>query len=54
MTGRAISLRTVRVERHDLLVGKHGDHVGGEREAARALIAGRVEAACMLDASFSE
>jgi ABC-type phosphate/phosphonate transport system substrate-binding protein len=25
---------------HDLLVGKHGDHIGGEREAARALIAG--------------
>ncbi|HYS03653.1 MAG TPA: PhnD/SsuA/transferrin family substrate-binding protein [Candidatus Dormibacteraeota bacterium] len=42
----------VSVERHDLLVGKHGDHVGGEREAARALIAGRVEAACMLDANL--
>jgi ABC-type phosphate/phosphonate transport system substrate-binding protein len=41
----------VRLERNDLLVGKHGDHVGGEREAARALVAGRVEAACMLDAS---
>jgi ABC-type phosphate/phosphonate transport system substrate-binding protein len=41
-----------RVERHDVLVGKHGDHVGGEREAARALIAGRVEAACMLDANL--
>jgi ABC-type phosphate/phosphonate transport system substrate-binding protein len=42
----------LRVERHDLLVGKHGDHVGGERGAARALIAGRVEAACMLDANL--
>jgi len=42
----------LRVESHDLLVGKHGDHVGGEREAARDLIAGRVEAACMLDANL--
>jgi ABC-type phosphate/phosphonate transport system substrate-binding protein len=42
----------LRVLRHDLLVGKHGDHVGGEREAARALMAGRVEAACMLDANL--
>jgi ABC-type phosphate/phosphonate transport system substrate-binding protein len=37
------------VLRHDLLVGKHGDHIGGEREAARALIAGRADAACMID-----
>lgn len=37
-----------RVSRHDLLLGKHGDHIGGEREAARALIAGRVDAACMI------
>lgn len=37
--------------RHDLLGGKHGDHIGGEREAARALIAGVVDAACMIDAN---
>jgi ABC-type phosphate/phosphonate transport system substrate-binding protein len=43
--------KDVMVVRHDLLVGKHGDHVGGERDAARALIAGRAEAACMLDAN---
>ena len=30
-------------------MGKHGDHVGGEREAARALMAGEVDAACMID-----
>jgi ABC-type phosphate/phosphonate transport system substrate-binding protein len=24
-----------RVQRHDLLGGKHGDHIGGERDAAR-------------------
>jgi ABC-type phosphate/phosphonate transport system substrate-binding protein len=37
------------VVRHDRLIGKHGDHIGGEREAAAALIAGRADAACMLD-----
>jgi ABC-type phosphate/phosphonate transport system substrate-binding protein len=42
----------VRVERHDVLVGKHGDHVGGEREAARSLMAGRTEAACMIDSNL--
>lgn len=39
------------VRRFDIGVGLHGDHVGGERDAARALIAGEVDAACMLDAS---
>jgi ABC-type phosphate/phosphonate transport system substrate-binding protein len=39
----------VEVVRHDVLVGKHGDHIGGERDAARALIAGGVDAACILD-----
>jgi phosphonate transport system substrate-binding protein len=33
----------------DKLVGKHGDHIGGEREAARALINGDADAACILD-----
>lgn len=37
------------VQYHDLLGGKHGDHIGGEREAARALMAGRADAACMID-----
>jgi phosphonate transport system substrate-binding protein len=39
------------VVRHDLLGGKHGDHIGGERAAARTLIAGAVDAACMIDAN---
>jgi ABC-type phosphate/phosphonate transport system substrate-binding protein len=43
--------KDVKVVRHDLLVGKHGDHIGGERDAARALMAGRAEAACMLDSN---
>jgi phosphonate transport system substrate-binding protein len=37
------------VRRFDVMVGKHGDHVGGERDAARALMAGEVDAACMID-----
>ena len=37
------------VRRFDVMVGKHGDHIGGERDAARALMAGEVDAACMID-----
>jgi phosphonate transport system substrate-binding protein len=37
------------VVRFDKLVGKHGDHIGGERDAARALIRGEVDAACCID-----
>lgn len=40
---------TVRV--FDVLGGKHGDHVGGERDAAAALAAGEVDAACLLAAN---
>ena len=43
--------REFKVERHDILVGKHGDHIGGEREAAAALLAGRADAACLIDAN---
>jgi len=42
----------VRVHRFDVGVGLHGDHVGGERDAARALAAGDADAACMIDASL--
>ena len=41
----------VVVRRFDVGVGLHGDHIGGEREAARALAAGEVDAACMIDAN---
>ena len=44
------------VRRFDVGVGLHGDHVGGERDAARALfaadIADRVDAACMIDSNL--
>jgi phosphonate transport system substrate-binding protein len=37
------------VRRYEVGVGKHGDHVGGERDAVKALLAGEVDAACVLD-----
>ena len=44
------------VRRFDIGVGLHGDHIGGEREAARALIAAspadRVDAACVIDSNL--
>jgi phosphonate transport system substrate-binding protein len=41
--------RDLTVRRFDIGVGLHGDHIGGERAGARALVAGEVEAACMID-----
>jgi ABC-type phosphate/phosphonate transport system substrate-binding protein len=40
------------LRRHDLLIGKHGDHIGGEREAVRALMSGDADAACLIDGNF--
>lgn len=40
---------TPTVRRFDVGVGLHGDHIGGERDAALALVAGEVDAACMID-----
>ncbi|MGV9791503.1 phosphate/phosphite/phosphonate ABC transporter substrate-binding protein [Streptomyces sp. NPDC003435] len=39
------------VLRHDTGVGLHGDHIGGERDAARALMTGEADAACMIDSN---
>jgi len=41
--------RDYTVRRFDVLGGKHGDHIGGERDAAKALLAGEVDACCMID-----
>ncbi|MBV8526935.1 MAG: PhnD/SsuA/transferrin family substrate-binding protein [Candidatus Dormibacteraeota bacterium] len=41
----------ITVQHCDVLAGKHGDHIGGERDAARALADGSVDAACLLDAT---
>lgn len=36
-------------QRFDVLGGKHGDHVGGELDAAKALVQGKIDAAWMID-----
>ncbi|MBL0919089.1 MAG: PhnD/SsuA/transferrin family substrate-binding protein [Hydrogenophaga sp.] len=41
--------KDVTVRRFDVLGGKHGDHIGGERDAAQALMAGEVDACCLID-----
>jgi len=45
--------RDCRVLYHEVMVGKHGDHVGGERDASRALAAGNADAACVLDSNYA-
>jgi ABC-type phosphate/phosphonate transport system substrate-binding protein len=35
----------------NVAVGKHGDHIGGERDAAQALMSGEADACCILDAN---
>lgn len=44
--------RDVEVKRFDVLLGKHGDHVGGELEAARSLLLREVDACCMIDGNL--
>ncbi|WP_127502706.1 phosphate/phosphite/phosphonate ABC transporter substrate-binding protein [Actinoplanes solisilvae] len=44
--------RDVKVRRHDVGVGLHGDHIGGERDAAKALRAGEVDAATVIDGNL--
>ncbi|HEX6735667.1 MAG TPA: PhnD/SsuA/transferrin family substrate-binding protein [Azonexus sp.] len=44
--------RDYRARRFDVLGGKHGDHIGGEREAAQALMAGEIDAAWMIDGNY--
>ncbi|WP_167239380.1 phosphate/phosphite/phosphonate ABC transporter substrate-binding protein [Massilia genomosp. 1] len=43
--------RDYTARRFDVLGGKHGDHIGGERDAALALIAGEIDAAWMIDSN---
>jgi ABC-type phosphate/phosphonate transport system substrate-binding protein len=40
------------IQRHDVLAGKHGDHVGGERDAAGALMSGKADAACVIKGNY--
>jgi phosphonate transport system substrate-binding protein len=41
-----------RVLYHDVMVGKHGDHIGGERDAVKSLSTGLADAACLLDGNY--
>ena len=41
--------RDFQVKRFDVLVGKHGDHIGGERQAFDCLAGGEADACAMLD-----
>jgi ABC-type phosphate/phosphonate transport system substrate-binding protein len=41
--------RDFTARRFDVLGGKHGDHIGGERDAAVALMAGEIDASWMID-----
>jgi ABC-type phosphate/phosphonate transport system substrate-binding protein len=43
--------RDFEVKAFDLLAGKHGDHIGGERDAVRALLRGQADAACLIDSN---
>lgn len=42
----------VTIRRFDVGVGLHGDHIGGERDAARTLMAGEADAACVIDSNL--
>ena len=44
--------RDYQERRFDILVGKHGDHIGGELEAFRCLERGEVDASAMLDLNW--
>src|SRR5262245_60692460 len=41
-----------KVKRFDVLVGKHGDHVGGERDALKCLESDGADACAMLDLNW--
>jgi ABC-type phosphate/phosphonate transport system substrate-binding protein len=42
----------VTIRRFDVLVGKHGDHIGGERDALECLRSGQASACAMLDLNW--
>jgi ABC-type phosphate/phosphonate transport system substrate-binding protein len=44
--------RDVQVRRFDVLVGKHGDHVGGERDALASVQSGDADACAVLDLNW--
>ncbi len=54
LLGQGVSTATLASSvMFDVLVGKHGDHIGGERDAAKALMRREVDVACVLDANVA-
>ena len=50
--GGLVAGRDYEARRFDLLGGKHGDHIGGEREAASALVRGEIDATWMIASNY--
>jgi ABC-type phosphate/phosphonate transport system substrate-binding protein len=44
--------RDFNVRRFDVMVGKHGDHIGGELDALKSLLDGESDAAAVLDLNW--
>lgn len=44
--------RDFNIYRFDVLTGKHGDHIGGERDAVLALLAGAVDMCCIYEGNL--
>jgi len=47
-----IGNKNYQAKNFDVLGGKHGDHIGGERDAAIALIKNEIDAAWMIDSNY--
>lgn len=50
--GGLVAGRNYEARRFDLLGGKHGDHIGGERDAASALVRGEIDATWMIAGNY--
>lgn len=50
--GGLVGGRDYEVLRFDVLGGKHGDHIGGERDAAQAMLRGEVAASWMIAGNY--
>ncbi|TDG11044.1 hypothetical protein E1N52_01990 [Paraburkholderia guartelaensis] len=50
--GGLVAGQDYQAQRFDVLGGKHGDHIGGEREAASALVRGEIDATWMIAGNY--
>ncbi|MEX3690295.1 phosphate/phosphite/phosphonate ABC transporter substrate-binding protein [Paraburkholderia sp. BR14263] len=50
--GGLVAGQDYQARRFDVLGGKHGDHIGGERDAASALVRGEIDATWMIAGNF--